>query len=131
MAISPPLCFMLILIQYPGHVHHVPGSCHTMRPQLDSYNAFVMGTIISDIIVGCCKGLNQSMPSKYVKKRSPSFWELAQLQYLSLGVIKPDDRCLVYAQEMSGCVWLDTTSVWAVISLAARIGFDLCLSYFL
>lgn len=102
------LCLSLFNIQDGDHI---PGSGHTMHPHLDIYNTIVMGTITSDTIVRCCKGPNQSMPPKYVKKAISSFWEQAQIQFLSLGVIKPNDRCLVYAQEISGSVWLDTTNV--------------------
>ena len=132
MTFSPPLYFMLILIQYPRCEHHIPVPCHTMRPHLDGYDTIMKGTIPSDILVGYCKGPNQSVPSNYVRKGKLHFLRT------SSNLIPVTRSYKAWWQAFGLCAGnslvvssLTVELVWAVISLPARIGFDLRVSSFL
>lgn len=86
----------------------------------------------SDILVGYCKGPNQSVPSNYVRK--------GKLLYLWTGSDSiPITRIYKAWWQVFGLCSgnslvvssLTVELVWAVISLPARIGFDLCVYSFL
>lgn len=49
--------------------------CHNLHPRLDGYNIVLKGTVPSDILVGYCKGPNQSVPSNYGRKSKLLFLE--------------------------------------------------------
>lgn len=129
MTVSPPLCFMLILIQYLRYEHHIPVPCHTMHPHLDGYNTIMKATFPSDILVGYCKGLNQLVPSNYVRKGKLFFLRT------SSNSISIRRSYIAWWQVFGLCSGnsllvssLTAELFWAVIT---RIGFDLRVSSFL
>lgn len=90
-------------LKYPRREHYIPVPYCNVHPRLDGYSIVMKGIVPSDILVGYCKGPNQSVPSNYVRKGKLLFLETSSNSMpISRSYKASDGRCLVYAQ---GILW--------------------------